>query len=66
MLTPEVVHYGLAKDVVESRKKVLEVAFEAHPERFVRGIPLPPLFRRRRGSIHQQRYWETERSYSNF
>lgn len=42
MLTPEVVHYGLARDVVESRKKVLEVAFEAHPERFVRGVPLPP------------------------
>jgi len=42
MLTPEVVHYGLARDVVESRKKVLQVAFEAHPERFVRGLPLPP------------------------
>ena len=42
MLTPEVVHYGLARDVVESRKKVLQVAFEAHPERFVRGVPLPP------------------------
>ncbi len=42
MFTPEVVHYGLAKDVVESRKKVLEVAFEAHPERFVRGVPSPP------------------------
>jgi len=42
MLTPEVVHYGLAGDVVESRKKVLQVAFEAHPERFVRGVPLPP------------------------
>jgi len=42
MLTPEVVHYELAKDVIESRKRVLEVAFEAHPERFVRGVPLPP------------------------
>jgi putative transposase len=42
MLTPEVVHYGLAKDVVEARKKVLESAFEAHPERFVRGVPMPP------------------------
>ena len=42
MLTPEVVHYRLAREVVESRKKVLEVAFEAHPERFVRGVPLPP------------------------
>jgi len=42
MLTPEVVHYGLAKDVVESWKKVLEAAFKAHPERFVRGVPSPP------------------------
>lgn len=42
MLTPEVVHYGLAKDVVESRKKVLQGAFAAHPERFVSGAPLPP------------------------
>jgi putative transposase len=42
MLTPEVVHYGLARDVIESRKKVLEVAFNAHPERFVRGVPTPP------------------------
>jgi putative transposase len=29
-------------NVVESRKKVLQVAFEAHPERFVRGVPTPP------------------------
>ena len=42
MLTPEVVHYGLARDVVEFRKKVLQLAFEAHPERFVRGVPMPP------------------------
>jgi len=42
MLTPEVVHYGLARDVVEARKKVLDVAFEAHPERFVKGVPSPP------------------------
>jgi len=42
MLTPEVVHYGLAKDVIECRRRVLQVAFEAHPERFVRGVPLPP------------------------
>jgi putative transposase len=42
MLTPEAVHYGLSKDVIESRKRVLEVAFEAHPERFVKGVPQPP------------------------
>ena len=42
MLTPEVVHYGLAKDVIESRRAVLELAYRAHPERFVRGVPAPP------------------------
>ena len=42
MLTPEVVHYGFAEDVIESRRKVLEAAYRAHPERFVRGVPIPP------------------------
>lgn len=42
MLTPEVVHYDLAGDVIKSRKKILQEAFEAHPERFVKGVPLPP------------------------
>jgi putative transposase len=42
MMTPEVVHYGLARRLIESRKKVLEVAFKDYPERFVRGVPLPP------------------------
>jgi len=42
MITPGVVHYGLARDVVEFMKKVLQIAFEAHPEQFVRGVPSPP------------------------
>ena len=42
MLTPAVVHYGLASEVMESRKKVLASAYQAHPERFVKGLPLPP------------------------
>jgi len=42
MLTPEAVHRGLAKDVVEARKAVLELAYKAHPERFVKGVPAPP------------------------
>lgn len=42
MLTPEMVHYGLAEDVIECRRKVLEAAYRAHPERFVRGVPSPP------------------------
>jgi hypothetical protein len=36
------VHYGKADEVVGQRKMVLASAFEAHPERFVRGIPVPP------------------------
>ena len=41
MLTPEVVHYGQAADVIQERRQVLEAAYKAHPERFVRGLPQP-------------------------
>ena len=40
-LTPAVVHYGLADGVREKRKQVLNTAFAAHPERFVKGTPQP-------------------------
>lgn len=43
LMTPEAVHYGLANEVSENRKKVLDAAFNAHPERFVKGKPLPPV-----------------------
>jgi len=42
LLTPEMVHYGKAKTVISQRRIVLASAFEAHPERFVRGLPIPP------------------------
>ena len=42
LLTPESVHYGLAKDVRKARGEVLRIAYEAHPERFVKKIPVPP------------------------
>jgi putative transposase len=42
LLTPETVHYGKAKVVTSQRRIVLASAFEAHPERFVRGLPVPP------------------------
>jgi putative transposase len=42
LLTPEMVHYGQAQAVIEQRRIVLASAFEAHPERFVRGLPVPP------------------------
>jgi putative transposase len=39
MMTPEQVHYGRAAIVHERRSKVLAEAFNAHPERFVKGMP---------------------------
>ena len=39
MMTPEMVHYGRAAEVRQGRAKVLAEAFNAHPERFVRGMP---------------------------
>ena len=42
LLTPEQVHRGWATDVIESRRRVLDAAFLAHPERFVRKPPAPP------------------------
>ncbi len=41
MMTPEMVHYGLANHVQEKRELVLHAVYAVHPERFVRGIPSP-------------------------
>jgi putative transposase len=41
-LTPWDVHYGQAELRLSERKLVLRQAFEATPERFVRGVPTPP------------------------
>lgn len=41
MLTPEAVHYGRGKDVLERRRAVLGAAYDRHPERFVRRPPSP-------------------------
>lgn len=43
MLTPHMVHYGLAADVLDNRQRVLSTAFQQHPERFVRQPPRPAL-----------------------
>ena len=40
LLTPATVHYGQAKETQAQRQQVLQAAYEAHPERFVRGRPL--------------------------
>jgi putative transposase len=39
LLTPEQVHYGQTEAVLAERHRLLLLAYEAHPERFVRGIP---------------------------
>jgi putative transposase len=41
MLTPETVHYGREREVIDARATILAAAYEAHPERFVRQQPLP-------------------------
>jgi putative transposase len=42
LMTPAMVHYGKAEQVRSQRQTVLASAFDAHPERFVRGTPTPP------------------------
>ena len=42
LMAPEMVHYGKAEQVSSQRQIVLASAFDSHPERFVRGIPMPP------------------------
>jgi len=43
LLTPEALHYGLAKDIQMARGEILRAAYELHPERFVKRMPVPPL-----------------------
>jgi putative transposase len=42
LLTPADVHHGRADQVITARAAVLESAYAAHPERFVRKPPTPP------------------------
>jgi putative transposase len=41
LMTPHAVHYGLAPVIFQAREKVLLTAYEAHPERFVKKVPVP-------------------------
>ena len=41
LLTPAVVHTGQAECVRQKRQHVLDLAYAAHPERFVKGAPVP-------------------------
>jgi putative transposase len=42
LLTPAMVHYGQAQGIQAQRQQVLQAAYTAHPERFVRGQPTVP------------------------
>ena len=42
LLTPEDVHLGRVVERRKARQSVLLKAWQAHPERFVRGTPRPP------------------------
>lgn len=41
LLTPAVVHFGASQAVLAQRQVVLDAAYQAHPERFVRKPPQP-------------------------
>ena len=41
MMTPAMVHHGLAPEVRENRQLILDAAYAAHPDRFVRRPPVP-------------------------
>jgi putative transposase len=41
LMTPATVHYNQVDEVRQQRQQVLDAAYRAHPERFVRGMPTP-------------------------
>jgi putative transposase len=41
LLTPAAVHYGRVGAILQQRQQVLQAAYAAHPERFVKGPPRP-------------------------
>ena len=43
LMLPAMVHYGHTDQIQQARQRVLEGAFAAHPERFVRGVSTPPM-----------------------
>jgi putative transposase len=43
LMTPAMVHYGQAEQITAVRQETLLAAYDAHPERFVRRVPQPPV-----------------------
>jgi putative transposase len=41
LLTPAMVHFGQAPEILAKRQATLAAAYERHPERFVHGLPQP-------------------------
>jgi putative transposase len=41
-MAPHDIHYGLAAGKWQRRAEILRAAYQAHPERFPRGMPVPP------------------------
>jgi putative transposase len=41
-MTPHDIHYSLAQAKWQQRAEVLRGAYHEHPERFPRGVPVPP------------------------
>ena len=42
LMTPAAVHFGQAQALFLERQRILRLAYAAHPERFVKGLPKPP------------------------
>ena len=42
LMTPATVHYDRAAEVHDQRQRVLDAAYTATPERFIRRAPTPP------------------------
>jgi putative transposase len=42
LMTPAAVHHGQAAELRDARARVLDAAYQRHPERFVRKPPVPP------------------------
>jgi putative transposase len=42
LLTPEMLHYGMAEEVIGQRQKVLDAAYARNPERFTHAHPKHP------------------------
>ena len=42
LMTPAAIHHGRAEILTSQRQDTLKTAYEAHPERFVKGLPKPP------------------------